>query len=74
MRAAQRSIFRYEAVRRYAQGQGKAVLPRFARPPVLISLWVILGLLLLAAGYVTLSAREHMVGAGTFPGRGHVEP
>jgi hypothetical protein len=70
MLAAQRSIFRYEAVQRYAQGHGKGVLPRFGRPLVFISLWVILGLLLLAVGYVMLSACERLAGGGPSPVRG----
>jgi hypothetical protein len=74
MSTAQRSIFRSEAIRHYAQGHGKSVLPRFARPRAFISLWVILGLLIMAAGYVTLSARERMAGVDTSPVRGHIEP
>jgi hypothetical protein len=57
MRSARRSIFRYEAVRRYAQGRGKAVLPQFVRPLTFVWLWVLLGLLLVAAGYLASSAR-----------------
>ena len=74
MRSAQCSIFRYEAVQRYVHGHGKTVLPRFARPRAFISLWIILGLLLMAAGYLTLSARERIAGGGASPVRGHVEP
>jgi hypothetical protein len=41
-----RSIYRAAAVRRYAQGREQSVLPRFASPPTLICLWILLGLLL----------------------------
>jgi hypothetical protein len=46
-----RSIFRVDAVRRYAQGREVAVLPRFVSPPTWICLWILLGLLM-AGGLV----------------------
>lgn len=48
MADAPRSIFRAEAVRRYAAGQEAAVLPRCVRPRIFAYLWALLGLL--AAG------------------------
>jgi hypothetical protein len=74
MQSAQRSIFRYEAVLRYAEGRGKAVLPRFVRPRTFVWLWVLLGLLLVAAGYVASSARERLAGGEASLVRGHLEP
>jgi hypothetical protein len=74
MRSARRSIFRYEAIRRYAQGRGKAVLPRFVRPLTFVWLWVLLGLLLVAAGYLASSARERLVGGEASRVRGYFEP
>jgi hypothetical protein len=46
-----RSIFRVDAVRRYARGREAAVLPRFVSPPTGICLLVQLGLLI-AGGFV----------------------
>jgi hypothetical protein len=73
MRNAERSIFRYEAVRRYAQGRGKGVLPRFVRPRTLLWMWVLLGLLLVAGGYVVRSAHERLIGVETSFKKGHPE-
>lgn len=42
----QRSIFRVEAIRRYAQGADEAVLPQFTSPRTIRLLWVMIGLLL----------------------------
>jgi hypothetical protein len=52
----QRSIFRYEAVRRYSQAQNKAVFPRVVRPGTLLAMWIALALVLVAAGCVALYA------------------
>jgi hypothetical protein len=46
------SIFRYEAVRRYSQAQSKAVFPRVVRPRTVLYMWIVLSVLLGAAGYV----------------------
>jgi hypothetical protein len=48
---AKRSIFRGDAVRRYAQSREQAVLPRFVSPPTFLCLWILLGLLA-ASGFV----------------------
>jgi len=61
----QRSIFRRDAIRRYAQAQGKAVLPRFVCPRTFLCLWMLLGLLFLAGSYVTWVARGLLLGAHT---------
>lgn len=45
MNDAKRSIFRVEAVRRYAQHRETAVLPRFVSPRTFLYLWVLTGLL-----------------------------
>jgi hypothetical protein len=44
-----RAIFRHEALWRMVQGPEKSVLPRFIRPRTFLCLWVLLGLLGLAA-------------------------
>jgi len=46
MQAIKRSIFRTDALRRYAQGKDQVVLPHYASPRRLIYLWIALGLLL----------------------------
>jgi len=40
-------LFRTQALQIYARGREKTVLPRFVAPPVLLCLWLLLGLLLL---------------------------
>src|SRR5262252_3589029 len=52
----QRSIFRYEAARRYSQAQNKAVFPRVGQPGTLLAMWIALALVLVAAGCVALYA------------------
>jgi len=42
----QRTIFRVEALRRYAQGEDKAVPLQFTSPRIIRFLWVLIGLLL----------------------------
>src|SRR5690348_13341647 len=42
------SIFRSEALEHYIQSREKSVLPHIARPPVLLGLWVLLGLCMAA--------------------------
>jgi hypothetical protein len=44
-----RSIFRREALRHFIEGREKSVLPRFIRPRTFLCLWILLGLLMLAA-------------------------
>lgn len=46
MTASRRPIFRPTAVEHYRQSRQKDILPRFAAPPVLLLLWVLLGLFL----------------------------
>src|SRR5579885_2954476 len=40
-------LFRAQALQHYARGREKTVLPRFVALPVLLCLWLLLGLLLL---------------------------
>ena len=42
-------LFRAQALQHYARGREKTVLPRFVAPPVLLCLWLLVGLLLLSA-------------------------
>ncbi len=42
------SLFRAQALRQYAQGREKTVLPRIVAPPVFLCCWLLLGLLVLA--------------------------
>jgi hypothetical protein len=51
MAVTSRSIYRAEAVRRYAQAREKSVLPRFVSPRTVLYLWFLLALLL-ASGFV----------------------
>jgi hypothetical protein len=53
MTGPQRAIFRTEAVRRYMNNQQETVLPRFLCPRSFLYLWIFLGLLLLAGGFIT---------------------
>ena len=55
------SIFRAEAVRRYATSQGKAVFPRLVSPRTFLYLWLSLGTLILAGGLLAWSAREQFL-------------
>jgi hypothetical protein len=57
MEGNHRPIFRADAVRRYIQSQQRAVLPRLICPSTFLYLWILLGLLLLAASLVTWLAR-----------------
>jgi hypothetical protein len=41
-----RPIFRTTAIRNYAQGRAKSVLPQFVRPRAIVLLWVLAGMLL----------------------------
>jgi len=65
MRTGQWSVFRYEAVRRYAQAQSKAVFPRVIRPRAFLYMWIALALLLAAAGFTGWRASERFIAAGT---------
>lgn len=44
-----RSIFRHEALWQAVQGSQRTVLPRFIRPRTFLCLWILIGLLALAA-------------------------
>jgi hypothetical protein len=57
MKCEPRPIFRAEAVRRYAQSQDRAVLPRTACPRTVFYLWALLGLLLLVGGLTSWTVR-----------------
>lgn len=45
---SKQTIFRSKALRQYMQGRNKAILPRYAFPPVFVFLWILLGLLIVA--------------------------
>jgi hypothetical protein len=45
MMVARRHIFRAQALQEYARSREKDILPRMARPPVLLCCWLLLGLL-----------------------------
>jgi hypothetical protein len=62
-------IFRADAVRRYIEGQQRAVLPRFVCPRTFLYLWILLGLLLLTGGFVTWFARGSLL-----LGEGNTQP
>ncbi len=47
---ARRQFFRKEALEHYARSREKDILPRSVAPPVFIIFWILLGLLLAAAG------------------------
>lgn len=49
--AAQRAIFRSEAIRYYLEEQEKIVLPRLVSPHTFIYLWIV-AVLLMAAGFL----------------------
>ena len=59
---AQRAIFRREALDHYMRGREKAVLPRYAAPPTLAFMWILLGLLLTGGVMVGLSYLRHRAG------------
>lgn len=46
------TIFRTDAVHRYMQRRGKDVLPHLISPGVFVTLWVVLGMLLLVMGWL----------------------
>ncbi len=64
MREANRSLFRAEAVRRYAQSREKVVLPRLVAPRTFLCLWLLLGLLV-AAGVAAWSTRVPIYASGS---------
>lgn len=49
MKDSHRSIFRDDAIRRYAQGKEQAILPRLVSPQTFTYLWFLLGLLTLSS-------------------------
>lgn len=57
-----RSIFRAEAVQRYARSQGQATFPRLVCPRTFLYLWLLLGILLLGGSYLAWSARRQLRG------------
>jgi hypothetical protein len=58
-----RSIFRQEALRRYGEGREKSILPRLVAPRTLLSLWCLVGLLLMS-GIVVWSVPVPTYAAG----------
>jgi hypothetical protein len=65
MTVSHRSIFRAEAVRRYIQNHEEAVLPRLICPRTFLYLWILLGLLLAAGGFVTGLVRGRLLAPPT---------
>ena len=65
------SIFREEALQRYIRNKEKAILPRFATPPIILLLWCLLAILL-AAGVVAWFGRVpvYATGDGVVPETG----
>jgi hypothetical protein len=63
MQDANRSIFRADAIQRYAQSREESVLPRFVSPPVFICLWILLGLLV-AGGFIAWFAQVPVYASG----------
>ncbi len=62
MSDAKRSIFREDAVRRYAEGRDRPVLPRFVSPHTFAWLWALLGLLLAGGAAVWLEIMSQLGG------------
>lgn len=60
---AHRAIFRREALQHYMRGLEKTVLPRYAAPPTLALMWILLGLLLTAGVIVGVSYLGQRAGA-----------
>jgi hypothetical protein len=58
-----RSIFRADAVQRYMQSQKNAELPHLVAPRAFLCLWILVGLLSLAGGFV-----GWLIQAGTLAG------
>jgi anti-sigma factor RsiW len=60
-----RSIYRDEAIQRYIEKREKGILPHLVAPPVLLFLWILLGLLL-AAGILAWFAQvpTYLAGSG----------
>jgi hypothetical protein len=52
MEGSYRPIFRTDAVRRYAESQQKAILPRIVCPRTFLCLWILLTLFALLRGAV----------------------
>lgn len=52
---AERSIFRQSAITHYIQKQEEVVVPRLVSRPVLVTLWIVLGLLLIAMVWLLLT-------------------
>lgn len=64
MKDRQHSIFREEAIRRYAESKEKAVLPRLVSPQTFAYLWFLLGLLS-ASGLVAWFTRVPLYASGS---------
>jgi hypothetical protein len=61
MKGERNSIFRPDALRRYAENNEKMVLPRLVRPRAFLYLWILLGLLLAVSTLVGWSARKQLL-------------
>jgi hypothetical protein len=51
--STERSIFRAEALQRYAQNQEKVVLPHLVSPRAFVYLWLLAGLIMVAGLLLT---------------------
>ena len=58
---ARRSIYRADAVARYARGRDKSVLPRLVSPRVVTWLWILLCLLLMSGFIFLLPLMDHLL-------------
>ena len=60
MHDVRRSIFREDALRRYAEGGDRPVLPHFVSQRTAVWLWALLGLLLGAGGAVWIAMIDRL--------------
>jgi hypothetical protein len=51
--STERSIFRAEALQRYAQNQEKVVLPNLVSPRAFVFLWLLAGFIMMAGLFLT---------------------
>lgn len=54
------SIFRHDALRRYAAARDQAVLPRLVAPRTFVSLWVLAGLLVMSGAVALFPVIGHL--------------
>jgi hypothetical protein len=74
MAISKRSIFRGKALEHYAASRQKEVLPRLVSPPVFVSFWILLALLLVAGITAWLSrVPTYVVGSGVVLDQGTLQ-